>query len=212
MTLSGVLPENTKPRFRAALTRAPSSWKQIETQNVTDKHTKPVQVHTLLANTALSQDNLEFAPDIYDRNHLAHKTSSSRHIFTMRAVNESCGSGSWCSSLHEEAAGREKALCLLFTVHLTTLLFAANPRSASNPKAPEDPDCFKQSGKKSLLSYQKHNVRWKAAALHINMCSLKAQSVIWISEYRSVLLLRLATLPLSSKASGTINASHLVAV
>lgn len=32
MTLSGVRPEKTKPRFRAALTRAPSSGRQAETQ------------------------------------------------------------------------------------------------------------------------------------------------------------------------------------
>lgn len=36
MTLSGVLPENTKPRFCAALTRAPSSGKQKETSKLTN--------------------------------------------------------------------------------------------------------------------------------------------------------------------------------
>lgn len=39
ITLSGVLPENTKPRFRAALTRAPSSWK---------KKPKVLKTHTQL--------------------------------------------------------------------------------------------------------------------------------------------------------------------
>lgn len=58
-------------------------------------------------------------------------------FFTMRAVTESCGSGTAdATALREDAAGREKALCLFFTVHLTTLLFAANPCSALNPKAP----------------------------------------------------------------------------
>lgn len=55
--------------------------------------------------------------------------------------------------------GREKALCLFFTVHLTSFLFTDAPCSASNPKAPQDSDCSKQSGKKSHLSFQKHNVR-----------------------------------------------------
>lgn len=54
----------------------------------------------------------------------------------MKAATESCGPGSLYYSLHEDAAVWDKGSLLVFTVHLTSFLFAAIPRSASNPKAP----------------------------------------------------------------------------
>lgn len=149
MTLSGVLPENTKPRLRAALTRAPSSWKQTHT-SVKDTHT--LAVHCCYKITC--NFNLTFTwRKMFI---LVNNTDSPSYIFTMTAgVWSSGGVVSDAKPYMRMLQARKSSLLVFYSSLNCPSLFSQSSL------------CFKShktmivlgNQAKSHPSHQKHKVR-----------------------------------------------------
>lgn len=110
MTLSGVRPEKTKPRLRAALTRAPSSWKQPENQklNTPNTHTNQccwTKCHLL--------NNLEISTWHLHCFHLCPLLLSHCHRETYKWMSV-CGGGGCDTEHHIRMLQGEKTLSARF--------------------------------------------------------------------------------------------------